>query len=125
VHTRCLELLAASPAYDSLISLGTINASSAFWKMSGDESGVDEETIKMRRWYLKEMGAKFSQRIIELMQEYDKPIVTVGMPQRESDVTEMTDFPQDKLCIYTNPERAARVAAMLAERGEYLRSRGV
>ena len=86
---------------------------------------MDEETIKMRRWYLKEMGAKFAQRIVELMQEHDKPIITVGMPQRESDMTEMTDFPQDDLCIYTNPERAARVAAMLAERGEYLRSRGV
>jgi len=125
VHTRCLELLAASPEYDSLISLGTINASSAFWKMSGSEPEVNEETIKMRRWYLKEMGAKFARRVIELTQEYDKPIITVGMPQRESDMTEMSDFPQDNLCIYTNPERAARVAAMLAERGEYLRSRGV
>lgn len=125
VHTRCLELLAASPEYDSLISLGTINASSAFLKMSGNDTGVDEETVEMRRWYLKEMGAKFSQRVMELTREFDKPIITVGMPQRESDMTEMSDFPQDKLCIYTNPERAARVAAMLAERGEYLRSRGV
>ena len=124
-HTACLELLASSPEYDIVITLGTINATSAFKFISGDEEGVDPSVLKKGREYIEEKSIRFSQRVIELMQEYNKPIITVGMPQREAELVDSSGFPMEKLCIYTNPERAVRVMAMLAWRGQILHSRGV
>lgn len=124
-HARCLEILASHPAFDLLISLGTINAAAAFGLAESPEDSPPEERdlFLARRRYVREGSNRFADKVVELMAEYDKPIVTVGMPQRDAETAEVSDFPRDRLCIYTNPERAARVAAMLAERGEFLRSR--
>ncbi|MFW6113449.1 MAG: acetate--CoA ligase family protein [Actinomycetota bacterium] len=122
-HTRCLELLAGCPEYDGVISLGTINAATAFRFVEADEMEEDRKLSNYQREYVKQKSARFSQRVIELMQEYRKPIVAVGMPQREGDMTKTAGFPGDDLRVFTNPERAARVAAMLAERGVYISSR--
>lgn len=126
-HTRCLELLAQSGEYDAVFSLGTINASSAFGLKSEQKDEEEGRALEAQRDYIKNRSQRFAQRVVELMDEQDKPIVTVGMPQQYMDVvSDGTDeFPHDRLCIYTNPERAARVMAMLADRADYLRSRGV
>ena len=122
-HTRCLELLASCPEYDAVLSLGTVNAAMAFGMKEGAEDGAQRETESVRRKYVREKSFDFAHRAVELMQELGKPIVTVGMPQQEVDMSDDSGFPWDKLCVYTNPERAARVVAMLAERGDHLRSR--
>jgi acyl-CoA synthetase (NDP forming) len=129
-HTRCLEVLADSPAYDAIVSLGTINAAGAFGlreppRETPESEGADARLNEVRRNYVRDRSTRFAYRVIELQEELGKPIVTVGMPQRDSDNLEDSDFPWEKISIYTNPERAARVAAMLVERGEYLRSREV
>jgi acyl-CoA synthetase (NDP forming) len=123
-HTRCLELMASSPSYDAMISLGTINAATAFGFNREHDGRVNEEMVDIQRRYVREKSNKFAQKVIELMHEQGKPIITVGMPQKDTETSEDDDLPRDKICIYTNPERAARVAAMLVDRGEYLRSRG-
>jgi len=126
-HTRCLELLAKSREYDAVFSLGTINASSAFGLKQDEREEEEKRATEAQRMYVKDRSLRFAQRVVELTAEEGKPIVTVGMPQQYMDVTQDgTDaFPHDRLCIYTNPERAARVMGMLADRGDYLRSRGV
>ncbi len=129
-HTRCLEVLATSDAYDAIVSLGTINAAGAFGlrqprQETQEGEGSDAKLDEVRRQYVRDRSTRFAYRVVELQEELGKPVVTVGMPQRDSDNLESSDFPWDKISIYTNPERAARVAAMLVERGEYLRSRGV
>lgn len=127
-HTRCLEVLATCPEYDAVVSLGTINAAGAFGLEHEEEQEEDEvgrEMEKVRGMYVRDRSVRFAHRVVELMEDLHKPIVTVGMPQRDSDNSEASEFPWNKISIYTNPERAARVAAMLVERGEYLRSRGV
>ncbi len=124
-HSRCLEVLANCEQYDLVVSLGTINAAGAFGLKHGVEEGeAAREMENVRRTYVRDRSNRFACRVVELMKELGKPIVTVGMPQRNSDMEEAPEYPWDRISIYTNPERAARVAAMLAERGEYLRSRG-
>jgi acyl-CoA synthetase (NDP forming) len=126
-HTRCLEVLANCEEYDAIVSLGTINASGAFSlkEQQQENGGVEAELDKVRRHYVQDRSVRFAHKVVELMEELGKPIVTVGMPQRDSENLDDSEFPWEKISIYTNPERAARVAAMLSERGEYLRSRGV
>jgi acyl-CoA synthetase (NDP forming) len=125
-HARCLEILASHPSFDLVVSLGTINAAAAFGMAERDEESPEEEReiLRTQRMYVREGSNRFASKVIELMRGHGKPIVTVGMPQKEMEAADMADLPRDELCIYTNPERAARVAAMLAARGEYLRSRG-
>ena len=125
-HTRCLEVLATCPEYDAVVSLGTINASGAFGLKGQGESDMSKKHEKLeeiQEKYVHDRSIRFANRVVELMHELGKPIVTVGMPQRDMDSDDDSGFPRDKISIYTNPERAARVAAMLAGRGEYLRSR--
>ncbi len=125
-HGRCLEILASHPSFDLVISLGTINAAAAFGMAERDEESPEEEReiLRAQRTYVREGSNRFARKVLEMMREHGKPIVTVGMPQKEMEAADIADLPRDELCIYTNPERAARVAAMLAARGEYLRSRG-
>jgi len=126
-HTHCLEVLANSPSYDSIVSLGTINASGAFGlkEHMPEEEEAGDQLNKVRRHYVRDRSMRFAHKVVELMESLGKPIVTVGMPQRDSENLDDSDFPWGKISMYTNPERAARVAAMLAERGDFLRSRGV
>ncbi|MBC7230746.1 MAG: CoA-binding protein [Actinobacteria bacterium] len=122
-HVRCLEILATCPHYDLVVSLGTINAAGAFGLAGREEQGEDMGDLeRARRYYVQERSAAFARRVAELMEEQGKPIVTVGMPQRDSDSDLLSGYPWDRITIYTNPERAARVASMLAERGDRLRS---
>jgi hypothetical protein len=126
-HTRCLEILATSPEYDAVVSLGTINASGAFGlkEEGGPEKDEKQEMMESaQRKYVHDRSTRFAFKAVELMHDLGKPIVTVGMPQRDMDTADDSDSPRDKITIYTNPERAARVAGMLAGRGDYLRSRG-
>ncbi len=125
-HTRCLEVLTASSAYDIIVSLGTINAASAFGlkEHMPEEEEAGDQLNRARRHYVRDRSMRFAHKVVELMEGLGKPIVTVGMPQRDSESLSDSDFPRDKISMYTNPERAARVAAMLAERGHFLRSRG-
>ena len=124
-HRRCLELMASCPEYDIIISLGTINATSAFGLSGQENNEEDEKLARAQKEYIRHKSAQFAQRAVELMREFDKPVITVGMPEKEVEFPEGNGLPRDDLCLYTNPERAVRVAAMLAERGEYLRSREV
>jgi len=123
-HARCLEILASSPAFDMVISLGTVNAATAFGLTESPEENTveDRELVMARRRYVHEASNRFAARALELVREHGKPILAVGMPQRGAEVGE-DGSPQEGLCVYTNPERAARVAAMLAQRAAYLASR--
>ncbi len=125
-HARCLEILADHPAFDILISLGTINAAAAFGMSDSPVQAPPEgrDVFAVRSRYVREGTNRFAEKVLELMNRLEKPIITVGMPQRDDGDSELDGLPHNRLCIYTNPERAARVAAMLVERGRYLRSRG-
>lgn len=125
-HKRCLEILAACPAFDMVISLGTVNAATAFGLTESPEENMveDREMVMARRRYVHEGSNRFAARAAELIREHGKPVLAVGMPQRSEGGDGGGGSPHEILCVYTNPERAARVASMLAERAAYLASRG-
>ncbi len=122
-HIESLKILAACEEYDCIISLGTINANLSFLDMINSELYPlkEEEKERMIR-VLDEVAARFIETALEMMNIYGKPIVAVGMPQREE---EYHRLPQgnEKLCIYPNPERAVRVMSMLAQRGKFIREK--
>ncbi len=125
-HTRCVEHLARCEEYDAIVSLGTVNAASALNLGEGTLSEEEKQVAEAQRLYMSEHSRIFAQRVTELLEEFGKPVVTVSMPQRDTE-EKLDALPEpylDKLCTYPNPERAARVTAMLVERGEYLHSRG-
>ncbi len=116
-HGQCLELVASSPAFDMVIALGSVNAGGAF-SIQDDGSGVEQ-----RRKWVREQAESFRRRVVELVEMTGKPIITVGMPQREEEL--FGDGLVERLCLYTSPERAVKVAAMLAARSEELEKRMV
>jgi acyl-CoA synthetase (NDP forming) len=119
-HVQCLKELAASDAYDSVISLGTINANVSFQDMMGSEwSNLDDETKEMGRKHMQAMAERFMGTLIELIAEHGKPILTVGMPQREDEMSKLPEGHR-QICIYSTPERAVRVMSSLVRRSAYL-----
>jgi acyl-CoA synthetase (NDP forming) len=122
-HTRCLELLARCPEYDSIISLGTINAGTAFGLAELESEKLDKAIVEVQRRYVEMKGQQFAQKVLDLTRDLKKPILAVGMPEREQGAGQGDHGPGSKICTYTNPERAVRVAAMLTRRAGYLESR--
>ncbi len=122
-HARCLELLASCPEYDSIISLGTINAATAFGLAERESEKLDKTLLDAQRKYVEMKSTQFAQKVFDLIQDLHKPILAVGMPEREQDQDLLSTQLGAKICTYTNPERAVRVADMLVERAQYLESR--
>ncbi len=120
-HVECLKQLAASDAYDAVISLGTINANVSFQEMMGrDWSGYDEAAKEAGLRLMQAMTEKFMATLVGLIEKYGKPILTVGMPQKEED---MSNLPagREKICVYSTPEQAVRVMSALVRRAAWLR----
>lgn len=107
-HARCLEIVASSPAYDLVIALGSVNAAGAF-SINVEGPGVEE-----RREFVRAQTETFRRKVVELVEATGKPIITVGMPQREEEIFGEGACMVERLCLYTSPERAVKVAAMLA-----------
>ena len=122
-HTRCLEILSSCAEYDSVISLGTINAATAFGLAQRESEKLDKKLIEAQRQYIEMKASQFARKVLDLTQGLQKPILAVGMPEREQDPAKGIERLGSKICTYTNPERAVRVAEMLVHRAEYLRSR--
>ncbi len=123
-HVQCLKELAASDAYDAVISLGTVNANVSFREMMESEfSNLDDEARAAGRRHMQAMTEMFMSTLIELIAEYGKPILTVGMPQRDDEMSKLPEGHR-QVCIYSTPERAVRVMSSLVARGEYLRGAG-
>lgn len=120
-HVECLKELVASDAYDAVISLGTVNANVSFREMMESEwAEIDDEAKATVRRHMQAMTEMFMSTLIGLIAEYGKPILTVGMPQRDEEMSKLPEGHR-QICIYSTPERAVRVMSSLVARGEYLR----
>ncbi len=123
-HISCLRELASSDAFDGIISLGTVNANISFREMIEREWARADEHSKLEvRKHMEKMTEAFVEAVVELTESRRKPIVTVGMPQRESDLSLLPEGSR-RMCIFSTPERAVRVMSALAERSRFLRERG-
>ncbi len=119
-HMRCLEIMAADDAYDTVISLGSINANMWVRQMVQREwAGMTDEEKNVALERINSMSGVFIRKVADLIEEHGKPIVTVGMPQQAES---MLDIPgQERLCMYSQPESAVRVMSMLSARAAFLR----
>ncbi len=119
-HLRCLELMVACDAFDSVISLGSINANAWMRQMLEREwSSMTEVEREAAVERINSLSGVFIAKVAELVDTYGKPVITVGMPQRAEDAKEMPGAA--RLCLYMQPESAVRVAAMLWQRAAHLK----
>jgi acyl-CoA synthetase (NDP forming) len=131
MHFRCLEIIARCGCVDSIISLGTMGATSSFqsFVMEGPlAEEVDSESIKPRVLtpeFLKALqrtDEAYREEVIRLMEETGKPIIAVSFPTGSS-ITPMLAR-QSEVVIYPSPERGAKTLAALYEYQQFLDRKG-
>lgn len=126
-HFSCLEILARCECVDSVISLGTMGATSSFQSFVLEGPVMDElerETKKPKviaGEFLKQLqktDEAYRDEVIKLMAETQKPIIAVSFPTSGS-ITPMLAR-QSEVVIYPSPERGAKTLAALYEYREFL-----
>lgn len=121
-HFSCIEIIARCPIVDSVITLGTMGATSSFQSfvlegpiMEDVEKGslkpkvIAKELMKQ----LQSADEAYRTAVIKLMRETQKPIIAVSFPTSGS-ITPMLAR-QSEVVIYPSPERGAKTLAALCE----------
>lgn len=125
MHFRCLEIISRCDVVDSIISLGTMGATSSFqsFAMDGSED-KDTEGIKPRAITpefietMKRTDEAYREEVLRLMGETGKPIIAVSFPTSGS-ISPMLAR-QSEVVIYPSPERGAKTLAALYGYQEFL-----
>ncbi len=127
IHFKCLEIVARCPVVDSVISLGTMGATSSFQAFALDNQVMDDamrEHIKPKvvnsdfLRQLQQSDEAYRQEVFELMHETQKPIMAVSLPT--AGATSPMLARQHEVVIYPSPERGAKTLASLFEYREFL-----
>ena len=127
MHFRCLEIIARCGCVDSIISLGTMGATSSFQSFVLEGPIMDEmqrERIKPKvvtsefLAQLQKTDEAYRDEVIRLMAETGKPIIAVSFPTSGS-ITPMLAR-QSEVVIYPSPERGAKTLAALYEYQQFL-----
>ena len=127
IHFKCLEIVARCPVVDSVISLGTMGATSSFQAFALDSQVMDDvmrEHIKpkvINSDFLKQLqrtDEAYRDEVFDLMQETQKPIMAVSLPT--AGATSPMLARQHEVVIYPSPERGAKTLAALYEYREFL-----
>ncbi len=127
MHFRCLEIISRCEIVDSIISLGTMGATSSFQSFVLEGPVMDD--IQRERIKPKVITSEFLQQlqrtdeayrneVIRLMEVTGKPIIAVSFPTSGS-VTPLLAR-QSEVVIYPSPERGAKTLAALYEYQQYL-----
>ena len=126
VLSRALEILVKSPAFDGIVQLG-IGVSSFMRLMTKTSFFFGEpEREKIREVMIAsavEMDRKFSEKVLELSRETQKPILsasdTASTPSDDNVVMQI--FRRENKLIYPTPFHAARCLGHLARYAAYRR----
>jgi acyl-CoA synthetase (NDP forming) len=126
-HFRCLEIVARCDCVDSVITLGTMGATSSFQSFAMEGQVMDDavrEHIKPKvvtSEFLKELlktDEAYRSEVIKLMKETQKPIIAVSFPT--SGAMSPMLARQSEVVIYPSPERGAKTLAALYEYRRFL-----
>ncbi len=126
-HFKCLEIVASCDCVDSIITLGTMGATSSFQSFAMEGQVMDDamrDHIKPKvitSDFLKELlktDEAYRSEVIRLMKETQKPIIAVSFPTSGA-VTPMLAR-QSEVVIYPSPERGAKTLAALYEYEQFL-----
>ena len=127
MHFRCLEIIARCGCVDSIISLGTMGATSSFQSFVLEGPIMDEiqrERIKPKvvtsefLQQLQKTDEAYRDEVIRLMEETAKPIIAVSFPTSGSIMPMLAR--QSEVVIYPSPERGAKTLAALYEYQQFL-----
>lgn len=127
MHFRCLEIVARCDCVDSVITLGTMGATSSFQSFAMEGQVMDDavrEHIKPKvvtSEFLKELlktDEAYRNEVIRLMKETQKPIIAVSFPT--SGAMSPMLARQSEVVIYPSPERGAKTLAALYEYRRFL-----
>lgn len=126
-HFRCLEIVSRCECVDSVITLGTMGATSSFQSFAMEGQVMDDamrEHIKPKvvtSEFLKELlktDEAYRNEVIKLMKETSKPIIAVSFPT--SGAMSPMLARQSEVVIYPSPERGAKTLAALYEYERFL-----
>ena len=124
-HFKCLQILADCPDVDSVISLGTMGATSSFQSFVVEGPGAEVmDNIKPRvitSDFIRRMASldeAYRDEVIRLMGETNKPIIAVSFPTAGSISPVLAR--QSEIVIYPSPERGAKTLAALYEYQQFL-----
>lgn len=130
MHFRCLEILSRCEVVDSVISLGTMGATSSFQSFAMDQSEIREsERIKPTAItpefieVMKRTDEAYRDEVVKLMAETGKPIIAVSFPTSGS-ISPMLAR-QSEVAIYPSPERGAKTLAALYAYQSFRQSSGL
>ncbi len=130
MHFKCLEIVARCDCVDSVITLGTMGATSSFQSFAMEGQVMDDavrEHIKPKvvtSEFLKELlktDEAYRNEVIRLMKETEKPIIAVSFPT--SGAMSPMLARQSEVVIYPSPERGAKTLAALYEYRRFLERR--
>lgn len=126
-HSRCLEIIARADVVDSVITLGTMGATSSFQSFVVEGQIADEamrDRIKPKVItsdfvrQLRQIDEAYRGQVLSLMEETRKPIIAVSFPT--SGALSPALAQQSEVVIYPSPERGAKTLAALHEYQEFL-----
>ncbi len=122
VHLRILEAMAASPAIDAIVLLGSLSTGTMIGLsvlMDGQESmGWDQPAFKSFLTNIRDRNRGFLERAHELMKMHGKPIVNVEFMLGSDE--QLVELEGGRSVIFTAPEKAAGVLRKMHEYGKFL-----
>jgi acyl-CoA synthetase (NDP forming) len=126
-HFKSLRIIAGCDCVDSIITLGTMGATSSFQSFAVEREALEDaekdqlkpkiinnETLRE----LQRIDEAYRSEVIRLIRETQKPIIAVSFPTSGA-LTPMLAR-QSEVVIYPSPERGAKTLAALYEYQEFL-----
>lgn len=127
MHFRCLEIISRADVVDSVITLGTMGATSSFQSFAMEGQVADDamgDRIKPKVitsdfvQELLKVDEAYRNEVMSLMEETQKPIIAVSFPTSGS-LSPMLAR-QSEVVIYPSPERGAKTLAALFDYQRFL-----
>jgi Acyl-CoA synthetase (NDP forming) len=121
IDERALKILLESPAIDGIIFMAPTNITSRINRVMPRISGDIKEMLStiIETGMLGGASKDQAEKIIELKERYDKPMVGVN-PWGESEIEEYRILEEGGIPLYRSTTQAARVLSKLIEYKEYL-----
>ncbi|MGQ9843604.1 MAG: acetate--CoA ligase family protein [Spirochaetota bacterium] len=126
LYKDAVELIVAHEAFDAVIVLGIIGskvfaykAAEAVFNLGKMKKNVFDDFVKL----LYEHQNEFLDRLIELMDVYDKPILPVSLSKMQGDETVHSSGGKHKVVIYDSPEEAVLCLSKMYQYYNYVDKR--
>ncbi len=122
-HLRIIEEMMKSPAYDSVVALGSLGTGTlaGMSVMVSDpiSMGWDQQQLKNFLVNIKDKNRSMLEHMLELSRTYRKPLINVEMQFIGDEA--LVELEAGRGVIFTSPEKAAQVLAKMLRYAEFLK----